>query len=224
MNRFFIGLCALGLLLAGLSAQAQEKDSSSKGIPTDVYYLMPQFGQGYIYFRGQAPAQGKLNICAVDNTLRFLDKNGQELEASNADNVIKVLIDTVSFLHHQNVYYRLSPVVTDMGIAVHRYVKVYTDVKQAGYGTTSQTSSIRSYSSLYADGVIYDLEEGKTYPYEVTETLFLYKGQSVFPFTKKNLRKLFPAKKDQIDALFTGGRSVPETLPEARALLRSFAE
>ena len=216
-------VCALGLLLVGLSAQAQNKESS-KGIPNEVYYLMPKFDQGYIYFRGQAPAQGQLNICAVDNTLRFIDKNGQELEASNADNVLKVLIDTVAFLRHQDIYYRLSPVGPDMGIAIHRYVKVYTDVKQAGYGTTSQTSSIRSYSSIYADGVIYDLEEGKTYPYEVTETLFLYKGDTVFPLTKKNLRKLFPSKKAEVDAYFAAGGSVPETLPEARALLRSFAE
>lgn len=223
MNRIFVGLCALGLLLVGLSAQAQNKESS-KGIPNEVYYLMPKFDQGYIYFRGQAPAQGQLNICAVDNTLRFIDKSGQELEASGADNVVKVLIDTVAFLHHQGVYYRLSPVAPDMGVAIHRYVKVYTDVKQAGYGTTSQTSSIRSYSSIYADGVIYDLEEGKTYPYEVTETLFLYKGDTVFPLTKKNLRKLFPSKKAEVDAYFAAGGSIPETLPEARALLHSLAE
>lgn len=223
MNRLIQWLCALGLLLVSLSAQAQNKESS-KGIPNEVYYLMPKFDQGYIYFRGQAPAQGRLNICAVDNTLRFIDKNGQELEASNADNVLKVLIDTVAFLRHQDIYYRLSPVGPDMGIAIRRDVKILMDVKEAGYGTTSQTSSIRSYSSIYADGVIYDLEEGKTYPYEVTETLFLYKGDTVFPLTKKNLRKLFPGKKDQVDALFTGGRSVPETLPEARALLHSLAE
>lgn len=223
MNRIFVGLCALGLLLAGLSAQAQDKDTS-KGIPTDVYYLMPKFGQGYIFFRGQAPAQGKVNICAVDNTLRFIDNSGQELEVSNAEDVVKVQVDTVAFLHHQNIYYRLSPVAPDLGIAIHRYVKVYTDEKQSGYGGSSQTSSIQSYSTLYAEGMIYELEAGKTYPYEVTETLFLYKGQTVVPFTKKNLRKLFPSKKAEVDAYFAAGGSVPETLPEARALLRSFAE
>lgn len=218
MNRFLQGICALGLLLAGLGAQAQ-----NKGIPGEVYYLMPKFGQGYIYFRGQGPAQGQLNICAVDNTLRFLDKNGQELEASNADNIVKVQIDTVVFLHHQDVYYRLSVVGPDMGLAVRRDVKILMDVKEAGYGTTSQTSSIKSFSTIYSDGAVYNLEEGKTYPYEVTETLYLFKGDAVFPLTKRNLRKLFPSKKEQIDALFSSGQSVPETLPEARALLLSLA-
>lgn len=219
MNRFLQGICALGLLLAGLGAQAQ-----NKGIPDEVYYLMPRFAQGYIFFRGQGPAQGQLNICAVDNSLRFLDKDGRELEASNADNIVKVQIDTVVFLRHQDVYYRLSMVGPDMGVAVRRDVKILKDVKEAGYGTTSQTSSIKSLNTIYSNGAVYSLEEGKTYPYEVSQTLCLFKGDTVFPLTKRNLRKLFPSKKEQIDAMFSAGQSVPETLPEARALLLSLLE
>ena len=212
-------ICALGLLLTGLGAQAQ-----NKGIPNEVYYLMPNFEHGYIYFRGQGPAQGQLNICAVDNTLRFLDKDGKELVPSNADNIVKVQFDTVMFLNHQGVYYRLSMVGPDVGLAVRRDVKILKDVKQGAYGTTSQTSSIKSLSTIYANGAVYELEEGKSYPYEVSETLDLFKGDTVFPLTKKNLRKLFPGKKEEIDALFSGGRSVPNTIPEARALLLSLAE
>lgn len=219
MNRFLQGICALVLLLAGLGAQAQ-----NKGIPDEVYYLMPRFAQGYIFFRGQGPAQGQLNICAVDNSLRFLDKDGRELEASNADNIVKVQIDTVVFLRHQDVYYRLSMVGPDMGVAVRRDVKILKDVKEAGYGTTSQTSSIKSLNTIYSNGAVYSLEEGKTYPYEVSQTLCLFKGDTVFPLTKRNLRKLFPSKKEQIDTMFSAGQSVPETLPEARALLLSLLE
>ena len=56
------------LLFAGLSAFGQE----AKGdIPADVFYLLPEFRQGMVYFSDQGPAQGNLNICAVDQTLRF---------------------------------------------------------------------------------------------------------------------------------------------------------
>ena len=198
-------LCISGLLLAGLSAGAQDT------------YLMPSFGQGMIYFRGQAPAQGKLNICAVDNTLRFLDKSGKELVASNADNILKVQIDSVVFIRYQDVFYRMVPVTADMGVAVRRDVKILKDMKQAGYGTTSQTSSIRTYNTIYSDGAVYNLEEGKSYPCEVTETYWLYKGDAVFSLSKKNLRKLFPSKKDQIP-------DVPDSLDAALALLKLLSE
>ena len=68
------------LLFAVFSAFGQE----AKGdIPADVFYLLPEFRQGMVYFSDQRPAQGTLNICAVDQTLRFMDKD-QEL-SSGAD-------------------------------------------------------------------------------------------------------------------------------------------
>jgi hypothetical protein len=77
-------------------------------MPDSVYYLMPRFDQGYVFLRGQMPAQGKMNICAVDNTLRFLDDNGTEL-SSGEDNILKAVIGNVSFLRSQDVFYRQYP-------------------------------------------------------------------------------------------------------------------
>lgn len=146
-KKYFWALC----MMLGIWAGAQEKGSS--GIPKETYYLMPEFAQGTIYFIGQGPAEGKLNICAVDNTLRFLDKSGKEVVAA---------------------------------------------------------------------GVLHELETDKHYPYEVSETLFLYKGDTVFPLNKKNLKKLFPKKKSEIDAWFKAGNRLPETVPDSVALLAQF--
>ena len=49
------------LLFAGLSALGQEARGD---IPADVFYLLPEFRQGMVYFSDQGPAQGTLNICA----------------------------------------------------------------------------------------------------------------------------------------------------------------
>lgn len=216
-------LSALLLLCAHIGAGAQDGVRTIQGIPADVYYMMPDFGQGMVFFYGQAPAQGKLNICALDHTLRFLDNNGKELEATNEENIVKVQIDTVTFLRNQGIYFRLCPVTLDMGVALRRDVTLLKDVKQGAFGTTSQTSSIKEYGTIIADGVSYDIEKTKEYPYRISETLFLYKGNTVVAFNKRNLRKLFPARKDEIDAWFKSSGSVPDTLPEALAFLAMWA-
>ena len=212
----------LMVLAAPLGLLAQEQ--SHGGIPDDVYYLMPAFGDGYVYFRGQMPAQGKLNICAVDNTLRFLDKDGVELEASNPENVLKVIIDTVAFIHYGTAFYRMYPVSADMGIALERKVRVRTDEKETGYGGKSQTAAVRSINSVYTEGMIYHLNKNKKYPYDVSEDISLYKGNLVFSLSKKNLRKLFPAKKAEIDAWFKAGNDLPKTLDDTRALLEMWSK
>lgn len=214
MKRRILTLLAFFLPLFAL---AQEE--IPWGLPYDVYYLMPSFGNGLVYIKGQGPAQGKLNICALNNTLRFLDKDGKEVEASETDNIIMVRIDTVSFLQGGGVFFRMYPVSGDLGVALRRNVVVHKDVKEGAFGTQSHTSSITEYKNVYVDGISYDLGKTKKYPYNVTETVFLYKGNDILALSKRNLRKLFPEKKAEIDAWFRQKHSLPETVEEAKALL-----
>lgn len=212
-------LLLLALLFPGLSALGQDAGGS---IPADVFYLMPAFGQGMVFFSDQGPAQGKMNICAEDHSLRFLDNDGKEL-SSKADNIVKVVIDKVVFVREDGVFYRLYPVTDEVTVALLRDVEIERDAKQGAYGTVSRTSAIREVGTLQADGVIYNLENSANYPYSVSESCFLYKEGSVVPFNKRNLRKLFPARKDDLDAWLKSGHSLPKTLDETIGFLSRLA-
>jgi hypothetical protein len=210
-------VCLLLGALTGAPAQAQQR------IPDEVFYLMPTFGEGMIYIRGQGPAQGKLNICAVDNSLRYIDDDGTELAAANADNILQVRIDTVTFIRYQNAFVRLHPVTGDTGIAVKREVRILKDTKVGAYGASSRTSSIKEYNTLYTEGVAIELNKNREYPYSVSETVFVYKGTDVLVPTRNNLRKLFPEKREEVDAWFKANRSFPQDMDEASALLAQWS-
>jgi len=221
-----IALALVILLPTGLAAGAQvplpQEEKTIQGIPVSDYYLMPEFTDGMIFFEGQGPAQGKLNICTLDHTLRFLDRDGKELAAKDEDAIVKVRIDTVFFLRSQGYYYRLFPVNPEAGAALLKEVSIRREVKQGAYGTSSETSSVKEYDIIYADGVAYGID--RQYPYKVSETVALYKGNKVMALSKKNFRKLFPEKKAEIDAYFQAGHPLPESLEETLALLRQFEE
>lgn len=214
-------LLAAGLLgTLSLSAYAQEEP---QGITPEIYYLMPDFGDGMIWFSNQGPAQGKMNICAEDNSLRYLDKNGQEVVASSIDNVVKVQIDTAVFIRNEGVFYRIYPVSDEMAVAVRRDLDIQRDAQRGAYGGYSRTSSIREYSTLYADGVAYQLAKSQKYPFTVSETCFLYTGGKIVSLSKRTLRKLFPQRKDAIDAYLKSDRSLPDKLPDVQAFLQRLA-
>ena len=204
----------LALLLAGGAAFGQEAQGN---IPADVFYLLPEFRQGMVYFSDQGPAQGDLNICAVDHTLRFMDK-GQEL-ASGADNIYRVIVDDIVFVRVDGAFYRLYPITDDLTLAFRRDVEILRDVKTGAYGTTSRTSSIREVGMLQSDGMMYTLQSSKNYPYNVSESCFLFQAGDVTPITKRSLRKRFPDRKNDLDAWFKAGHAVPQTLDDTRALL-----
>lgn len=203
----------LALLLSGGAAFGQEAQGD---IPADVFYLLPEFRQGMVYFSDQGPAQGDLNICAVDQTLRFMDK-GQEL-ASDADNINRVLVDDIVFVRVDGAFYRLYPITDDLTLAFRRDVEILRDVKTGAYGTTSRTSSIRDVGSLQADGMMYTLKSSKSYPYNVSESCFLFQAGDVTPITKRSLRKRFPDRKNDLDA-WLKSHSLPKTLDDTRAFL-----
>ena len=204
----------LALLLTGGAAFGQEAQGN---IPADVFYLLPEFRQGMVYFSDQGPAQGDLNICAVDHTLRFMDK-GQEL-ASGAENIYRVIVDDIVFVRVDGAFYRLYPISDDLTLAFRRDVEILRDVKTGAYGTTSRTSSIREVGMLQSDGMMYTLQSSKNYPYNVSESCFLFQAGDVTPITKRSLRKRFPDRKNDLDAWFKAGHAVPQTLDDTRALL-----
>ena len=206
-------------LFAGVAVSGQEAKGN---IPADVFYMLPEFGQGMVYFSDQGPAQGQMNICTADQTLRFLDNDGQEL-ASKAENITRVVIGDVVFVRDGGAYYRLYPISDDLTVAYRRDVEIIRDIKKGAYGTESRTSSIRDVSTYQADGMIYTLQKVADYPYHVTESCSLYQAGSVVPLNKRNLRKLFPDRKDDLDAWLKANRNLPKGVDETKAFLARLA-
>ena len=163
-------------------------------------------GSIYLFTRGTYP-------------LLHLDNDGKEVVAASIDNVVKVQIDTAVFIRNEGVFYRIYPVSNEMAVAVRRDLDIQRDAQRSAYGGYSRTSSIREYSTLYADGVTYQLEKSKKYPFTVSETCFLYTGGKIVSFSKRTLRKYFPQRKDDIDVYLKSEKSLPEDLSEVLAFL-----
>ena len=207
-------LVSLLAILAGISAFGQEAQGN---IPADVFYMLPEFGQGMVYFSNQGPAQGKMNICAVDQSLRFLDKDGKEL-ASKAENITKVVFDDIVFVRVDGAFYRLYPVSDGVTLAFRRDVEILRDVKKGAFGTETRTSAIRDVGTFQADGMMYTLQKAADYPYVVSETCFLYRLGNIIAINKRNLRKFFPDRKSDLDA-FLKAHALPKTLDDTRVFL-----
>ena len=206
-------------LFAGLSAFGQEAET---GVPADVYYLLPEFRPGMVYFFDRSPAQGKLNICAEDQTLRFIDEKGVELTL-DSDDVTRVVIDNnIIFVRIDDAYYRLYPITDGLTLALRRKVVILRDARKGAYGIESRIAAIREVGMIQSDGTMHTLETTVRYPYDVTETCFLYEAGGVTLITKRSLRKRFPNRKEDLDAWFKS-HSVPKDHDGLRSLLHRLA-
>ena len=204
MKRFFSLLFAWMLAAPFVSAQV------NAGIPADVFYLMPDMTQGTLRFQDRT-VNGKFNICAVDQTLRFLNEKGIELALDNDGDLQQVNFGDIMFLHAEGAFYRLYPVSDAAYVAVKRDVTVMTDTKSSSYGMTSSTTAVEEVGLVQADGHLVSFNDARQYPYKMTETAYLYRNGYLVRWNKKNCVKCFPFKKAEIEAWFAEHKKADAT-------------
>ena len=199
-------LCAAAGVLS-----AQEGNG---GIPKEVFYLMPDMAQGSVNFVGRAPATGRFNICAIDNSIRYNDKDGTELMVEIDGDMTSVVIGGVTFVPVDGMFYRLYPITGDVSVAVRREVLLMTDSKTAGYGMESQTTAVSTIMGMNGDSKLYLFEDSKDIPYRMKETAFLYRGDTVLSLAKRSFQRCFPGARDAIDEWFSKNKKMDGTKVE----------
>jgi len=209
MKKSFI-LAVAALFWAASALFAQERF-----LTDDVFYLMPKMGYGTVYFKDKAAANGNLNICAVDNTVRYLE-NGTELAVDIDDSMTRVVIDGVIFVPYEGEFLRLYPFGEDAGVAVRRNVTVMNDGKVASYGMESNTTAVSNIMGFSDSALaqVFTLEEGREIPYRMSQTVYVYREGNIMAVNKRNLQRAFPEAKDKIDAYFDEHKKLENNDPD----------
>jgi len=200
MKKFCFLISLLLLSPAILNAQSYAPEN----IPEDVYYLLPSFSNGTIYFSDRAPAKVLMNICAWDQTLRFIGSDDRELRPADEDNITLIQVDSLLFRKINKEYYRIIPVTADIGIAFRRRINYYDKSKNTTGALSRQKTE-------------YEISD---FLFEAYDEMAIYRGDNVYPVTQKSLRKLFPAKRREINSYYT----MPKTEEGLKTLLTWLAK
>jgi hypothetical protein len=152
------------LLLITVSLHAQETIRVS-------HYLFPDFQPGVVLMKNGTRNSAKLNYNTASEEMVY-DENGKLLALSDVllPQIDTVFISNEKFIRVNNKFMKI--IIDEPGISlfVEHKCRLIPPGKPAGYGGTSQTSSVTSYSSITAGGRVYDLElpdDFKVVPYKV---------------------------------------------------------
>lgn len=197
MKRVFF-LIIYVLLPLQLFSQNKQLDFEAT-LPDSVKYYVPEFTSGRIVYTDGGFSSGKLNICTVDQSVRFIDDNGELKSLSNVSQVDRVTIGPYLFLKNGNEFAAVVVFVDDVSLVVTKKFVFERDKKKGAFGATSETTNISSVSSASSErGQVYEFSSDVEY--RIDTKPFLYKKKRFYPVTKKNLVKCFPDKKEQVEA------------------------
>ena len=144
-------------------------------------YLFEKFMPADVYFKDGTRYKETMNYNLLTNKFCFLEKtNNQIQEVTNPEDILSVKIDGRVFYQENN--YAIEVLPTNPPVFVQYKVHIRKEADQGGYGSTSETTSVRTYAGVNANGTRYDFS---------TEALIVGKRYQHYWIEKNGKRRTF---------------------------------
>ena len=198
MKQFSFRIKLSPAILSSMLAFLTIISNAQSDLHTDLpQFLYPEFSSAVIKTKDGKSLTSEMNYNMVTGNM-VIEKNGNIYDFLNVG-----LIDTV-FLHNSK-FIRFGKAFCEViytapvSLYLHHSGKVVPVGKQAGYGTTSQTSSITSISSISTDAGYYNLELPSSLMVRVENIYWVKTDSNMFSFTNlRQLLKIFPDREDEL--------------------------
>ena len=202
------------LLLITVSLHAQEEIRIS-------HYLFPDFQPGVVLMKNGTRNNAKLNYNTASEEMVF-DENGVLLDISDVllPQIDTVFISNEKFIRVNNKFVKIIFDEPEISLFVEHKCRLIPPGKPAAYGGTSQTSSAASYSSIMADGKVYNLKLPDDYKFKPYNVFWINRNGKLISFSSiGQLKKIYRDKKKVIgdylkknDVKLTDEKSVEDVI------------
>ena len=144
-------------------------------------YLFEKFMPADVLFRDGSRYKETMNYNLLTNKFCFLDKTNNNIqEVTNPEDILNVKIDGRVFYQENN--YAIEVLPTNPPLFVQYKVHIRKEADKGGYGSTSETTAVRTYAGVNANGTRYDFS---------SEALIVGKRYQHYWLEKNGKRKMF---------------------------------
>ena len=174
------------------------RDNVLNKLPKEIAYVLPDFAEATLNYTDGRFSVGRLNICLLDNSVRYIDdKSGDTLFLSNQASVKELIHNDTTYRCIKNSIMKELAAENDKQLAQRFRLKL-TEVKEdAGYSSLPATSTaVTSNVSRFDPSRNFDVEKEMSYKHE--RDFVLVDGDKVYPARQSSFSKVFPAAKKAI--------------------------
>ena len=183
----------ISLLLASCICKAQSDDNKISP------YLFEKFRPAEVFFKDGSRYKETMNYNLLTNKFCFLEKTNNKIqEVTNPEDILIVKIEGRVFYQENN--YAIEVLPTNPSLFVQYKAHIRKQAEKGGYGSTSETTAVRTFAGVNADGMRYDFSPealivGKRYQHYWLEKNGKRKAFKNF----KQFLKLYPEHKAALE-------------------------
>lgn len=168
-------------------------------LPAEAAYFLPRFEEAVIYFTDGTTSSGTVNICLVDNSIRFIAPAGDTLLMSRGDRVLRILVSDTLILKANDYFARQIAVYGPYSLSERKSLEldVLQEKKTGAYGSVPPTSTAMSANLMLLDPSR-KFEAATDISYSMKSEYVLTDGTDVHKARAAAFCRLFPEKKREI--------------------------
>ncbi len=206
MRKALLSLVLLGIS-SGLFAQkgsveAYSRDNLLSKLETSIVYSLPEFVEGHVYYKDASVTVSTLNVCAFDNSVRFL-AGKDTLKLRSIDNVDCILTPDNKFVRRDGMVLNLLRESESCSLGERKRLKLSEPKMDGGYGAIPASSSARvasnddhSSTDSHSYGYLVSVDYLVSYDYYL-----VMPDGSVVQAKKAAFVAAFPVLKDKINSI-----------------------
>ena len=158
-----------------------------------THYVFPEFKKGIVLMKNGSENEAILNYNSLTEEMIF-ETRGTKLALGQLETIDTVFIGDRKFVPKDNMFLELV-LKSKYSLYVAYKCKMIDPGKPAGYGGTSQTSAISTYSKFFSGGRVYDMKLPEGYDTQSSIEYWLDKDGKLNKFiSMRQLSKLFDEK------------------------------
>jgi hypothetical protein len=159
------------------------------------HYVFPEFIKGSVLMKSGIKNDAMLNYNALTEEMVFI-KDGKNLAITKLEDIDTVYVGQTKFFLLKNKFVEIV-YHNKYDLYAGHIANIVDPGKPAGYGGTSQTSSVTTYSSFLSNGQAYNLQLPEGIETKASTEYWLKKdGKPELFLSLRQLSKLFDDKSD----------------------------
>ena len=185
------------MIFLGTAAFAQDDEVDT------LFYVRPAFERGFVFLEEGGIQQGVINICNIDQTVRFIDPMGDTLVMEGSERALRVSIGQTTYYRFKDRFTEMVDFAGDVALGLQRQAVQIDNARVGGFENASATASVESYGVDAMTGLYYKHIDFLPENWNYSNRFVLYKDEKFYLANKKNFLKCFPDKKSIIET-YTG--------------------
>lgn len=176
-------------------------------LPESVSYFLPEFEESAVFFNDGTSSSGKINICLVDNSIRFIQETGDTLLLSSYERVLRIQVADTVLTKANDCFVKQIVIYGNKSLGERRRLELETEQeKQGGYGSLPPTSTAKTGNLIRLDPTR-KFEITTEMSYSFRKDYVLTDGMKVYPASTSAFTRLFPEKKKEIKNFIKANRT-----------------